>query len=77
MKKRKVNGRLNLDKLTIAKLSNKILVRGGSILVLEEESVVAECVTKYGDTCGTITVIGATTIGDRPTEGQTKCNCDL
>ncbi|AXT52249.1 hypothetical protein D1818_15900 [Aquimarina sp. BL5] len=77
MKKRKLNGRLQLDKLTIAKLSNKSLVRGGDDLTLQDSSFVIYCLTKLNDNCGTITVIGATTIGDRPTEGQTKCNCDL
>ncbi|WP_299243580.1 class I lanthipeptide [uncultured Aquimarina sp.] len=77
MKKRQIKGRLQLDKLTIAKLSNKSLVRGGDSLTLQDRSFVIYCLTAYNDNCGTVTIIGATTVGDRPTEGQTKCNCDL
>lgn len=76
MKKRKVNGKLNLDKLTIAKLSNNEMIKGGGVVYIT--ATVAEgdsdiCFTIKS--CSTVTGIGATTVSNRPTEKHTECNC--
>ncbi|WP_298319665.1 class I lanthipeptide [uncultured Aquimarina sp.] len=76
MKKKQIKRKLSFDKLTIAKLSNVSMIKGGSGIYSEEQNMdyTVNCPTVI--TC-TVTGIHTNTSIGRPTQGLTKCNCDL
>ncbi|WP_299259604.1 class I lanthipeptide [uncultured Aquimarina sp.] len=76
MKKKQIKRKLSFDKLTIAKLSNSAAIKGGSNNCTANGPIYTEGCMPSVDQC-TLTVIGPTTGGGRPTEGQTRCNCEI
>ncbi|WP_299221394.1 class I lanthipeptide [uncultured Aquimarina sp.] len=76
MKRKQIKRKLSFDKLTIAKLSNSAAIKGGSNNCTMNGPVYTDFCMPSDNDC-TVTIVGPTTVGDRPTQGQTKCNCNL
>lgn len=77
MKRKQIKRKLSLDKLTIAKLSDATVIKGGSTDYYSDhqnpngQTETCDSVV----TCTSVTGIGPTTLGGRPTEKHTHCNC--
>ncbi|AXT52248.1 hypothetical protein D1818_15895 [Aquimarina sp. BL5] len=79
MKGKQVKRKLSLDKLTIAKLSDTSIIKGGSTDQYSDHQnpnePTATCASVI--TCTSVTGIGSATVGNRPTEKLTNCNCGV